>query len=107
MSLQIRLIKDPCSYGVQMVFHERNFDDKVVAIGKLTMESFEPRTVIPPEARVDIEDTTAQVLMDDLWKCGYRPTEGKGSAGALLATEKHLQDMRTLVSKGMEVDLNG
>jgi hypothetical protein len=40
--------------------------------------------------------TAAQKLMDDLWNCGLRPSEGSGSAGALLATQKHLDDMRTI-----------
>ena len=39
----------------------------------------------------------AQTLMDDLWQCGLRPTEGTGSAGALKATQSHLEDMRRLV----------
>jgi len=39
----------------------------------------------------------AQILMDDLWNAGLRPTEGSGSAGALAATQRHLEDMRTLV----------
>jgi hypothetical protein len=39
----------------------------------------------------------AQALMDRLWKAGFRPTEGAGSAGALKATQHHLEDMRTLV----------
>ena len=38
----------------------------------------------------------AQVLMDDLWDCGIRPTEGSGSAGSLAATERHLEDMRKI-----------
>jgi hypothetical protein len=39
----------------------------------------------------------AQQLMDELWRCGLRPSEGSGSAGALAATERHLADMRQLV----------
>jgi len=39
----------------------------------------------------------AQSMMDNLWELGFRPTEGKGSAGSLAATERHLEDMRTLV----------
>lgn len=42
----------------------------------------------------------AQLLMDDLWNAGLRPTEGTGSAGSLKATERHLEDMRTLVFHG-------
>lgn len=39
----------------------------------------------------------AQVLMDDLWHCGLRPSEGTGSAGQLASTQRHLEDMRMLV----------
>jgi hypothetical protein len=31
-----------------------------------------------------------------LWNCGLRPTEGSGSAGSLAATQRHLDDMRTV-----------
>jgi hypothetical protein len=51
----------------------------------------EPTFSLTPEA--------AQSLMDELWRCGLRPTEGSGSAGSLAATERHLADMRALVFK--------
>lgn len=38
----------------------------------------------------------AQILMDELWNCGLRPSEGTGSAGSLAATERHLKDMQTI-----------
>jgi hypothetical protein len=50
-----------------------------------------------PPAAVQLSDIQAQELIDKLWQAGYRPTEGKGSAGALVATERHLEDMRRLV----------
>jgi len=40
-----------------------------------------------------IESDQAQSLMDQLWQCGFRPTEGTGSAGAMAATERHLKDL--------------
>lgn len=55
----------------------------------------QPDAVQPPCHRLD--PNGAQRLMDDLWAAGVRPTEGSGSAGALAATQKHLEDMRTLV----------
>jgi len=49
------------------------------------------------ECSFSLDTDMAQQLMDDLWNCGLRPTEGTGSAGALKAVERHLEDMRTLV----------
>jgi hypothetical protein len=47
-----------------------------------------------PTVTLRIEE--AQQLMDELWKCGVRPTEGSGSAGSLAATERHLKDMQAI-----------
>lgn len=62
----------------------------------------------PAPSLAVLEPTAAQELMDDLWRCGFRPSEGAGSAGALAATERHLADMRavafaSLRSNGLEV----
>ena len=43
---------------------------------------------------LSLRNEEAQMLMDQLWVCGLRPTEGTGSAGSLAATERHLEDMR-------------
>jgi len=44
--------------------------------------------------------SAAQMLIDELWSCGLRPSEGTGSAGSLAATERHLKDMQS-VAKGL------
>ena len=63
----------------------------------VTWETGVSADIMPPdEPVVVLEQDQAQALMDDLWNCGLRPTEGKGSAGALAATEKHLEDMRKI-----------
>lgn len=51
------------------------------------------------EPFLKLDMTTAQALMDELWNCGIRPSEGSGSAGSLAATERHLKDMQRLVFK--------
>jgi len=64
----------------------------------LTFKAYEPGTVITePIIRISIQE--AQNLMDELWRCGLRPTEGTGSAGAFAALQNHLKDMRALVFK--------
>lgn len=45
---------------------------------------------------VSMRHDDAQRLMDELWNCGLRPSEGTGSAGSLAATERHLKDMQTI-----------
>ncbi len=105
MGLEIRAQVLDWLAGVQIVLFERNFDGKAISVGKVIMESQDPLKTIAKESRIELENSAAQSLMDDLWKCGLRPTEGTGSAGSLAATQKHLGDMRALVSKCMKVDL--
>ncbi len=51
----------------------------------------------PDAPTVRIERDEAQLLMDQLWDCGLRPTQGKGSAGQLTAVQAHLNDLREIV----------
>lgn len=46
------------------------------------------------EPTVVLDRTAAQVLMDDLWACGIRPTDGAGTAGAMAATQAHVKDLQ-------------
>lgn len=69
----------------------------VSAATNMTFEQIELGTFAPPV--LEISETTAQALVDALWQCGIRPTDGTGSAGALQATQNHLKDMRDLVFK--------
>ena len=48
----------------------------------------------------------AQSLMDNLWLCGLRPSEGTGSAGSLKATQNHLEDMRKIAFHFLEMEEN-
>ena len=48
----------------------------------------------PPTLR--LTDENAQEIMDQLYRCGFRPQGGRQSEGRLSAIEKHLEDMRTL-----------
>jgi hypothetical protein len=67
----------------------------------VTLTELEPGVLSEPAAR--ITNDSAQQLMDELWRCGLRPSEGSGSAGALAATERHLQDLRALTFSALKV----
>lgn len=46
----------------------------------------------------------AQKLMDQLWNCGIRPSDGTGNQGQLQATEKHLSDMKKIAFDQLGID---
>lgn len=67
----------------------------------LTMREIKEGEYITPTLSITMGE--AQALMDDLWACGLRPSEGTGSAGSLAATERHLLDMRKIAFGFLEV----
>lgn len=75
--------------------------DKSLIGTSVVMQEVEIGAMVSPTCRIGF--TAAQQLMDDLWAAGLRPTEGAGSAGALAATQKHLDDMRKLTFALMPV----
>lgn len=58
---------------------------------------------IPQSPTLCLNEITAQRLMDQLWHCGLRPTEGSGSSGSLAATQRHLEDMRTIAFSQLDI----
>jgi len=72
---------------------------------QLVMQETEHGQMTEPTAR--LSNAAAQELMDQLWSAGLRPSEGSGSAGAMRATERHLEDMRRLVFDTGEITHSG
>jgi len=90
--LKVRAISSPWWSGVEFQIRcgEATAD-------RIVLTKREPDVCTEPTFRLSRE--SSQLLMDDLWASGIRPTEGTGSAGSLAATQRHLEDMRTLVFK--------
>lgn len=88
---------DYCSRRIELRFTKQvgPNNSHLIAMQPAVMAPVEEGHYIP--AAIVIDNTTAQQLMDQLWQCGLRPTEGTGSAGALAATQQHLEDMRRIV----------
>jgi hypothetical protein len=101
--IRFHVEKRPWVDGVAVYAFTRR-DDQTVSVGQSV--TFVDR---PAGVAADYNDPTlhlnyesAQMLMDSLWDCGLRPSEGSGSAGAMAATQKHLEDMRRLVFKELK-----
>lgn len=71
------LFKDGKGYGIEVVMAELVDGVQVNPTFELSMDA-------------------ARQLMDDLWACGIRPSQGVDNAGQLKATENHLKDMQQL-----------
>ena len=44
-----------------------------------------------------LNEESAKALMDSLWRCGIRPSNGEGSIGQIGAVKDHLADMQKIV----------
>ncbi len=91
--------REPWSGHVRVLYGRiNNSNGMVFAAQPAIFVPYHPGAVAPTMLELEIEE--AQSLMDEIWNCGIRPTEGAGSAGAFAAQGKHLEDMRSLVFKG-------
>lgn len=79
------------------IFKIGDRDERLVA-KELEFAEVDDGKYIEPSIKLRTDE--AQLLMDELWRCGLRPTEGSGSAGSLAATERHLRDMQG-ITKGL------
>jgi len=88
--------------GVELYARMRSAQGEYAVALPLEFKLCDPGIVSQPIATLSRNE--AQTLMNDLWHCGYRPSNGEGSVGQLRATQRHLEDMRRLVFEGQESD---
>jgi hypothetical protein len=96
-NFKARAEKQIMSDSITVHLFERTPDGKVSLLSGLQFTTIDPAEAVYPGESINLPYETAQQLIDSLWDCGLRPSEGTGSAGALAATQKHLDDMRRLV----------
>jgi hypothetical protein len=90
----IRVARGPWSACLQVLISESQ-GGRIFVAEPLTFRPLELAESVEPQ--FELNDSEAQSLMDQLWQCGIRPTEGTGSAGAMAATQAHLADLRRLI----------
>ena len=75
---------------------------KKLGDNRLIAENVEFTKEINPVSRIDncsfeLDNEDAQILMDNLWNCGLRPTQGRQSEGLASAQSANLKDLRTVL----------
>jgi len=102
-SIKIRAELSPMGFGRKInLYYMEQLGEKYSAADQLCMREMVDEESVPSFARIDKEQ--AQVLMDDLWNCGLRPSEGSGSAGAMMAVQKHLADMKKILFHSLKIE---
>jgi hypothetical protein len=96
--MEIRCHRKPWDDGIEMAVFVKN-EGRMFVGQPLALDELKPGEMIS-EPTVRMTNDVAQGLMDELWRCGLRPSEGTGSAGSLAATERHLKDMQA-IAKGL------
>lgn len=96
---KLNLERHPWSHHVEFIYAERRDGRLWVARPIELLERGPEYDGVTPEITFSLPMGECQALMDRLWQIGLRPSEGTSSAGALAATQKHLEDMRKLVFK--------
>lgn len=103
-SKSFRIGSEPWHFDYGIYYRELFHDGTVAFPAKpLEMHAYSrsdlAATAFEPQPIMRVDKDALQQLMDELWRVGIRPSEGAGSAGAMLATQRHLEDMRALVFK--------
>jgi hypothetical protein len=75
--------------------------EKHVALSNLVFE--ELKEFSDPKEKIYMTQQQGQELMDSLWDCGIRPSEGTGSAGAMSAIQDHLKSMKILSDRLLSI----
>ncbi len=67
-------------------------------------EEFPESPMLKVGCRISDGDEALQSLMDELWREGFRPKD-IGTPGHIAAMQEHLNDMRAIVAKQLDVKL--
>jgi hypothetical protein len=92
------LVRASRAYGwdkIELRFARERDSSPLVSVMQPAM-FFDQARGLEVRPAISFEEVEAQMLMDELYAIGLRPTEGRGSVGALGATKDHLEDMKKI-----------
>jgi hypothetical protein len=95
---KFRAVRKPWDDYVSFYLGEQQGDGRFAMAERVTLKTQENKGEITFPF-LELLDSDVQNIVDELYSIGFRPSKSIDSAGALEATVKHLEDMRTLVFK--------
>ena len=94
-NFKIHLVED-WAMGGKKIYISRRVGDRIEVMFGDTVTAYQMGEAISDKPTLRLSDELLQELANALDKAGFKPKEGY-LEGKLTATEKHLEDMRTLV----------
>ena len=101
--IEIMARREDWQRGISLYMRRITVGMGEVVAQPIVLKQHTPGLIAEPFLHLTIQE--GQQLMDELWQCGLRPSEGTGSAGSLRATEKHLSDMRLIAMSKLNIKL--
>lgn len=96
MNLEARIQRNPWNKRVEVAIFDDCQGGPFISVAEpIVMKQVEAGMCIDAPT-FELADEKAQLLLDELWRIGLRPTEGIENAGQLKATQDHLADMKKL-----------
>ena len=87
--------------GIWLIDHDS--EGRRTVAKPIEFEPFVEGSLLEPALHLSPE--RAQLLIDDLWAAGFRPTQGRQSDGVTAAQASHLADMRAIVASRLKIGL--
>jgi len=91
--ITFRLGRPVSRFGFEMLIHTV---DQAEIVRPIALEKLNKGEFVEPTLCFETEG--AQILMDELWRLGVRPSQ-EGSTSQLAAIKYHLEDMRAILKK--------
>lgn len=96
--------KDTFSQNIEIWIRPPQLEESKRLVGTLIPTICQPGERVPPTLCLDSKE--AQILMNQLWDCGVRPTS-VGSTSHLTALENHLHDLQAILELVLPYALEG
>lgn len=98
------LQRNPAYRGISLFITDDSLvpQNEIAVATNITFEVIQSHHV--PQPLTTLELNEAQELMDELWNCGIRPTDGAGSAGAMQRAENHIKDLQKITYKLLKIE---
>jgi len=95
--MQFTINRTYFGYGIDVYKKEPNGEISIAKNIEMQVMTEAEKHQIAHAPLITLSEESTRALMDSLWRCGVRPSNGEGSVGQIGAVKDHLADMQKIV----------